>query len=46
MGRKDEFQVTFNKDGYKEAIIPVKTQMAGTGVAGLAGNALRWFCRY
>ncbi len=40
MGRKDEFQVVFNKDGYREAIIPVKTQMAGAGVAGLAGNVL------
>jgi hypothetical protein len=40
VGRKDEFQVTFNKDGYKEAIIPVKTQVAGAGVAGMAGSVL------
>ena len=40
MGRKDEFQVVFNKDGYKEAVIPVKTQIAGAGVAGAAGNVL------
>ena len=40
MGRKDEFQVVFNKDGYKEAVIPVKTQVAGAGVAGAAGNVL------
>ncbi len=40
MGRKDEFQVVFNKDGYKEAIIPVKTQIAGAGIAGAAGNIL------
>lgn len=40
VGRKDEFQVIFNKEGYKEAIIPVKTQVAGAGVAGMAGNVL------
>ena len=33
-------QVVFNKDGYREAIIPVKTQVAGAGVAGAAGNVL------
>jgi hypothetical protein len=40
VGRRDEFQVVFNKDGYKEAVIPVKTQVAGAGVAGMAGNVL------
>ncbi len=40
VGRKDEFQVIYNKEGYKEASVPVKTQLAGAGVAGLAGNVL------
>ncbi len=40
VSRKDEFQVIFNKEGYKEAVIPVKTQLAGSGAAGFAGNIL------
>lgn len=40
IGRKEEFQVIFNKEGYKETIIPVKTQIANAGVAGVAGNVI------
>ncbi len=40
VSRKDEFQVTYTKEGYKESNIPVKTQIAGAGVAGFAGNVL------
>ena len=40
VSRKDEFAVTFNKPGYQELTIPVKTQVAGSGAAGFAGNVL------
>ena len=38
--RKAEFSVVFNLPGYKEQIVEVKTQVAGAGVAGIAGNVL------
>lgn len=40
VGRKDEFVVTITADGYKTQEIPVKTQLAGAGAAGFAGNVL------
>jgi hypothetical protein len=40
VARKDEFVVTVSKDGYKPQEIPVKTQLAGAGAAGFAGNIL------
>ncbi len=40
VGRKEEFQVTFQLNGYEDQTIPVTTQMAGAGAAGLAGNVL------
>ncbi len=40
VGRKDEFQVIFNKEGFKETTVPVRTQLANAGVAGVAGNVL------
>ena len=40
VSRKDEFAVTFDKAGYKQQTINVKTQLAGSGAAGFAGNIL------
>jgi hypothetical protein len=40
VSRKDEFIVTVAADGYKSQEIPVKTQLAGNGAAGFAGNLL------
>jgi hypothetical protein len=38
--RKDEFTVLFTKPGFHSVEIPVKTQLAGTGAAGFAGNVI------
>ena len=38
--RKDEFSVIFSKPGYHSAEVPVRTQIAGAGAAGFAGNVL------
>ena len=38
IGRKDEFAVTFSKPGFLDQTIEVKTQLAGAGAAGFAGN--------
>lgn len=40
VGRKDEFSVVLSLAGYKEQTVEVKTQLAGTGVIGFAGNAV------
>jgi len=40
VNRKDEFTVIFTKPGYHTVEIPVKTQVAGAGAAGFAGNVL------
>jgi hypothetical protein len=40
VSRKDEFTVSFQKDGYEPQQVEVKTQIAGTGAAGFAGNVL------
>ncbi|WP_020185554.1 PEGA domain-containing protein [Methylopila sp. 73B] len=40
VGRKDEFIVTASKPGYRDAAMPVKTRIAGSGAAGFAGNVL------
>jgi PEGA domain len=40
MNRRDEFSVKFSLAGYREAIVEVRTQVAGTGVLGVAGNAI------
>ncbi len=40
VSRKDEFAVTFTMRGYEEQTVPVKTQLAGAGAAGFAGNLL------
>lgn len=40
LNRKDEISVKFVLAGYKEAIVEVRTQLAGTGALGVAGNAL------
>ncbi|MFD1333082.1 PEGA domain-containing protein [Methylopila musalis] len=40
VGRKDEFIVTAVLPGYREASVPVKTRLAGSGAAGFAGNVL------
>jgi hypothetical protein len=39
-GRKDEFTVIFTKPGYHTTEIPVRTQVAGSGAAGFAGNII------
>ena len=38
VNRKDEFVVKFEEAGYRPQVIPVKTQIAGAGAAGFAGN--------
>ncbi len=40
VSRKDEFAVTFSKPGYTDEQVEVKTQIAGSGAAGFAGNIL------
>ena len=40
VSRKDEFTVTISKPGFVEENVPVKTQVAGSGAAGFAGNVL------
>jgi hypothetical protein len=40
VSRKDEFAVKFSMAGYREATVEVRTQVAGTGVLGVAGNAI------
>lgn len=37
---KDEFIVSIAADGYKTQEVPVKTEIAGRGAAGFAGNLL------
>jgi hypothetical protein len=36
--RKDEFTVLFSKTGFHSTEIAVRTQLAGSGAAGFAGN--------
>ena len=38
--RNEEFIATFSKPGYQSRQVEVKTQLAGAGVAGVAGNIL------
>jgi PEGA domain len=38
--RKDEFSVVFSKPGYRDETVDVKTQIAGAGAAGFAGNVI------
>lgn len=40
VNRKQEFIVTFTKDGYEDLQVPVATRLAGAGAAGFAGNVL------
>jgi hypothetical protein len=40
VSRKDEFTVSFEKEGFQRQDVPVKTQLAGNGAAGFAGNIL------
>ncbi|MBM3608346.1 MAG: translation initiation factor 2 [Alphaproteobacteria bacterium] len=40
VSRRDEFAVTFSKEGFRDERIDVKTQLAGAGAAGFAGNVL------
>ena len=40
VSRKDEFTVIISKPGFIEEQVPVKTQIAGNGAAGFAGNVL------
>ncbi|MDP3658884.1 translation initiation factor 2 [Phenylobacterium sp.] len=40
MPRKDPFEVTASKAGYKNASSYVRTQIAGAGGAGMAGNII------
>lgn len=38
--RNEEFIATFSKPGFRSQQVEVKTQLAGAGAAGLAGNVL------
>lgn len=40
VARKDEFSVTFTMPGYEDQTVLVKTQLAGAGAAGFAGNVI------
>lgn len=40
VSRRDEFSVTISKEGYESQVVAVRTQLAGSGAAGLAGNLL------
>lgn len=40
MSRKDEFSVVFSKEGYEGQTVAVRTQLAGAGAAGFAGNVI------
>lgn len=40
VGRKDEFTAVFSKPGYITQEVAVRTQLAGAGAAGVAGNVL------
>ncbi|TYC56097.1 PEGA domain-containing protein [Rhodobacterales bacterium] len=40
VSRKQEFEVTVSKEGYKTQKVHVSTQVAPGGVAGLAGNVI------
>ena len=38
--RRSEFSVVFSKPGFQDQTVDVKTQIAGRGAAGFAGNVL------
>jgi len=38
--RKAEFSVTYALSGYQEQVIQVRSQLAGAGAAGFAGNVI------
>lgn len=40
VNRKSEFVATFSKEGYESQDVMVQTRVAGSGVAGFAGNVL------
>ncbi len=40
MPRKEGFNVTISKDGYKPATVTVESKVAGGGAAGFAGNVI------
>ncbi len=40
MPRKEGFDVTISKDGYKPATVTVESKMSGGGAAGMAGNVI------
>jgi hypothetical protein len=40
ISRKDELSVVISKPGYRDETVEVKTQVAGAGAAGFAGNVL------
>ncbi|MFN3892290.1 MAG: translation initiation factor 2 [Beijerinckiaceae bacterium] len=40
VSRRDEFSVTFALPGYEDQTVLVKTQLAGAGAAGFAGNVV------
>lgn len=40
MPRKEGFDVTVSKDGYKPATVTVESKMSGGGAAGMAGNVI------
>lgn len=40
IARKEEFSVAFSMPGYEDQTVLVKTQLAGAGAAGFAGNVI------
>ena len=40
VGRKDEFAVVFTMPGHEDQTVNVRTQLAGAGAAGFAGNVI------
>ena len=40
VGRKDEFAVVFTLPGHEDQTVNVRTQLAGAGAAGFAGNVV------
>ncbi len=40
VSRKDEFSVNFTMPGHEDQTVVVKTQIAGAGAAGFAGNVI------
>lgn len=40
VARNQSFTATFNLEGFEPQVVPVTTQVAGAGAAGMAGNLI------